>query len=403
VLEDRPPLVVTSQGLAKYLEEVVPLESGKIPGATVQYPDVFPSWRGPKDFYFGVVEQASSANHVLSPYADDLPGAPHVRAGPDDKSDENFVSVEEDFSPPENYRKTRLREADHARAVVDEHRKTVRKVINATVAKDTASHGRETFETRQGLTIIGGRMRDVAAYENRADLFHEDGAYHVRGTGTGPQAAALRIDGDRWAAALMLPDLVGVLHLEDGLVQSLNYVPARGGRFDLGWQTAYEMQIRKEARLDHRWMAMMSQGIPVEKSNLQRVANKTLLYKNRKSALGIAAAYGFERGGNWRSIDKTVGYFSEVSQEVPFDIALLPSSPRIRGGAGVAHFEDPALPSIAGTFPLLRLGWAMLDRSDEAISPNLEQLRSGVLPALWTTFEDKAGKMFAKLVKSGEL
>jgi hypothetical protein len=52
VVEDRAHRkVITSLALANWLEKTVPFQSGKIPGGTVQYPSITPSWRAPNDEY----------------------------------------------------------------------------------------------------------------------------------------------------------------------------------------------------------------------------------------------------------------------------------------------------------------------------------------------------------------
>ncbi len=49
-IEDRAPRkVITSVGLANWLERAVPLQSGKIPGAAVLYPSITTGWRAPDD------------------------------------------------------------------------------------------------------------------------------------------------------------------------------------------------------------------------------------------------------------------------------------------------------------------------------------------------------------------
>lgn len=53
--EDRSgALVVTSESLARYLEEAVPKACGQIPDAFIQYPDTRAKWRKPNDIYVAI-------------------------------------------------------------------------------------------------------------------------------------------------------------------------------------------------------------------------------------------------------------------------------------------------------------------------------------------------------------
>jgi hypothetical protein len=363
-IEDRPgqdpARAVTSARLATFLEDVVPLESGKTPGALVQFPEVSSGWRNPKDVYIG------------------------------------FARADVSSAPPGPFLELRINrrfERSAARQAVERAEQNIDAEKDKTEAIFAASRGRESFETRQGLTIVGAKPINVVSRSgDQTDLFWENDASHVRGYGGRPQTVMIQLENRNWIGVCIIPDFVATIVIVDGVTASVNYAPARNESYVRG---AFD----EIAPVVNRWMALMNQGRVGSYEELKQAAERLRQYKHYNPSLGILAAYAYERAGDIPEIDSIVDYFFGMGQFIPFDIAVLSTKPvaRVRddfiipwGKGSPAH--------VAGSFPLMTQGWSFLDPEDGLMSRNLFGLRRGLLPSLWTTFRESEGGRVADLI-----
>ena len=58
---------------------------------------------------------------------------------------------------------------------------------------------------------------------------------------------------------------------------------------------------------------------------------------------------------------------------------------------------------IAGDFPLMTRGWALLDMARDGLDERLLKLRHGLAPSPWTSFGPDAGRALADLIREGVL
>lgn len=413
-----PPRGVTSAKLATFLEDTVPLESGKTPGAIVQFPEVNPGWRSPEDVYIGFDQEGGSSARVAvflsvrtEPRSDaeffiDLTPGDFVTIV--NEVDETWCRIELTLPSGEigagfvrrESLSTKPDEPDLAGARQAVERAEQR--IDAAASKNrdlfAASEGRESFETRQGLTIIGANpVRIECRSGERAQLFRENDIPNVRGFGDKPQTIMIELDGGNWIGACIIPQFVGTVVVKDGAAASVNYAPARGGAFP---RESFE-QI---APVVNRWMALMHQGRFGNYEDLKNAASILRQYKHQNPSLGVLAAYAYERAGDIPEIDSIIDYFLEAGQPVPFDVAMLSTKPIARAvDALIIPRRNGSAAKVAGSFPLMTQGWSFLDPEDEFIHPAIFDLRRGLLPSLWTTFRASEGAKLAGLIHEGEL
>jgi hypothetical protein len=376
-----PLHAVTSQRLADYLEDVVPLESGKIRGAQVQFPEAVPGWRPERNWYLGLKQtpQPEDTRRRLTPAS--------VRKARQQK-----------------------RAAMRAQKAVAEATGRDEMNVRASTKAFAAVQGRESFETRQGLTIIGAtptafvvRGREVSQGTTpNDDLFKERDAWHVRGKTRKSQSVLVKLEGGSWIATCLLPQFVGTVVVKEGLAASINYAPARGGQYR--WESFEEI-----APLLNRWTALMHQGRYADTDEIAHVASTLRKEKHSNPSLGIFAAYAYERAGVIDEIDDIAWWFALASQPIPFDIAMLSTVPlkRLHGEWTMAPRRPPGrfrrIAPVAGSFPLLTQGWSFLDPTDKFVHGALFDLRAGLLPALWTTLRADEGQKLAELVRNGKL
>ena len=285
-----------------------------------------------------------------------------------------------------------------AQGAVAEARKRDATTVRASTEAFDAARGRESFETRQGLTIIGAVPKSFAVRGGGSpdDLFQENTAWHVRGRGDRPQSVLVELDGGNWLATSILPQFIGTILVKDGLAATLNYAPARSGSYP-------RASFDEIAQLLNRWTALMHQGQYGDAADFTNAAESLRKYRHSNPSLGILAAYAFERAGAIDQIDDIAWRFAEKGQPIPFDVAMLSTVPVERTPLGLEMIVHGQRGQVAGSFPMLAQGWSFIDPSDNYVHPALIELRSGLRPALWTTLSADAGKQLATLIHKGEL
>jgi hypothetical protein len=343
--------VVTSGKLADYLEDTVPLESGKTPGAAVQFPEVLPGWRVPKDVYatfpaFTRFEKSGSARFSEEPSS---PRAKNAVANARARDEAALAQTESDFAQ---------------------------------------SEGRRSFETGQGLTIVGADVLQIKVGRSGANLFYENGAYHVRGFGGRPQSILIELANGNWIATAIFPGFVGTILVSDGRAASMNYVPIPG----------YGERTPNIDPLVHRWNALMALGRTADYKELERSAEELRPYKHSNPSLGVLAAYAYERAGIIDQINDIAEWFVRFGQPIPFDVAMLSTYRVQKENSGWVILTRSGRGLIAGIFPLMTQGWAFLEKGNELVSDYLINARSGLVASLWTTLHAEAASRLADFI-----
>jgi hypothetical protein len=366
--------VICSVALANWLEKAVPLESGSIPGGSVQYPSITPSWRPPDDEYaeWSSVTEAANVSDSVSQTGSRVLS---YTAGVD-------VLNHDRRSKPGAEAEARVAEAKAYRLDLIAERSQMFQ----------AQRGRESFETHQGLTVVGAKITAIAVPQGaRIDLFEEGGLWHIRGYG-GPLSVALRTSRGIWIAATLLPDFIGTLVFGKEGVESLNYAPPRSS-------PERETNLRSE-QIVAEWNALLSVNRSASPIELEVFADQVREVKHINPAFGVLAAYAYDRIGRGDQVASIAWHFATRNFFIPFDVMSLLSA-----------YGDPALlirnhgwvpdnPIVAGGFPMITQGWALLDPESGARG-ELLRLRSGLKNSVWTSFDAKAGRIFANMIVRG--
>lgn len=366
-----PRKVITSITLANWLEKAVPLQSGKIPGAAVQYPSITTGWRAPDDEYaeFTTVQE-SSANLEES--------------GTGRRKLLDWVSRQRDMGLAE---RRALRNA--AQAKIAESKAAREKAVDERTGAFLAACDRDPVAPGHSLTILGAKIIDVVAPSGEeVELFEQKELWHVRGGGA-PQPIALRTANELWLPATLLPDFNGTLVVGDGGVESLNYAPPRDS-FER------ELSHRSEETVA-RWNALLSVGRAVQTAELTDFADEVRGLKHVNPAFGILAAYAYERAGRIDEVASVAWYFLNRNEFVPFDVWALLKAYGDPAQLTAAHGYVPERPVVAGGVPLVTRGWSLID-PDQDRSADLTKLRRGLKDSVWTTFDAAAGVEFARMI-----
>jgi hypothetical protein len=365
--------IVSSISLANWLEKAIPFQSGEIPGASVQYPSITPSWRAPNDEY---AELVSNNPSIL--------GDGSVNSRNVDSWTPNGQEIE---SKEELFRKA------EALAHLEQARVEQSKRVSGRVQAFLAQRGRESFETHPGLTIVGAEVSDIVVQDGtKVDLFEENGLWHVRGYG-GPHSVALRTNQNLWIAATLFPEFIGTVVVGTTGVESLNYAPPRSS-------PERDLTLHSE-RIVAEWSALLSISRQANPLTLPAFADEVRKVKHINPIFGVLAAYAYERSDRIDEVASIGWYFVNRNNFVPFDVVSLLGAYGEPEEMIRAHGWAPENVIVAGGFPMLTRGWSLLD-PDSVAGSQLDHLRSGLMDSVWTSFSAAAGRTFADMIKRGE-
>lgn len=376
--------VICSAGLANWLEEAVPFETGKIPGASVQFPDTNSGWRRPDDVYVTL-----RATELDGDGYDEYDFSPFRSFMSEDYLDD-AVRLES-LQHPDWYTWTQKgrKRVEAARKLLEgrsEQRKRQARAAMPVRAR-----------LREGLTIRGARILEAVARPGVTATVSASGhGQRVRCDGDGPQPIALKMAGGDWFPTLLLPGYTSTALFLDGAVAAFGYRETGADAPPLSPQ------------MQTLWGILMSDRQP-DPEQLKTFANDVRRHKHVNPALGVLAAHAYERAGLLNQIDSMIRYFAAREEPVPYDIAIL-SRFALRLEEGQPAFSSSARKrlrapkaAIAGSFPLLGRGWAMLHPENPGVHPKLLEIKNGLRPSTWSLLQPHEGRILAEYLYNGDL
>ena len=441
-----------SDSLATWLETAVPERAGRY-GLTL-VPEIDPGLRFPDDIY---VEAPPVEKPTLPPWPDPADIAPvqldsredgaarvppppgcswssridPERPDQDDGFEMYFgdhggqMTADGDFAMATELRSARepvdlgsLIRLDRERA---DRRRADAERVEIEVHRDFSEQDRPThFETRAGFALAGARaQRAWLGPAARAQDVKDGAWWRIEPARPGlpfwssdsrletPLPLLVELDHGRWAGAAAMPGFITTFGVDSSGVTSL---------------VCRQME-ELDARPSEAAIAYLAAGTLTEKQ-LSKLIVGMRERKHQDPVLGVLACYLHDRAGDIDNIRRTAFYFANSGQPIPFDIALLARLTAHRGPEGLLYVAIPpvdeardrpqraALPDymraatphatglVAGAFPWLREGWALLDPEGEPelYSAGLARLATQILPALFTTLTPDGGEQLAHLL-----
>ncbi len=355
---------VTAHQLADYLWEAVPEESDRTPGAAVQWPDCDPRSRPPQvlsELVAAALPDASPRPPIFPRFeatdATDARFDLHVAPAPDERARSRFDAIAMELGGIE---------------------------------------GRPSFETGSGLTVLGARVAEAFTSFGPADWFEEGGRDVLRGPGDAAGSVMFRLTDDRWVLTGLFPGFLGTILVGKTGVEHVSYLPAPGSRFhqDLAdggtTESGLRTAIGRAAAAVKHGSFDLAVGEAMEAGDLLR------RYKHLNPTLGIFAAYAYDRAGARDQISSVAGYFLELNEFVPYDVAMLARNPWEPAPFG-ALFPAQAAPA----FPMLTQGWAYLP--NDSLPEPIAAARECLLPSLWATALGDGARALAEAIQTGEI
>jgi hypothetical protein len=149
--------------------------------------------------------------------------------------------------------------------------------------------------------------------------------------------------------------------------------------------------------------------------------------KEQDPVQGVLAAYIYDAQGDIESVRRTAFYLARAGIPIPFDIAILGRLPAAWVSPGLMVADIPATgkrqprsanertrswafeatdkverADVAGVFPWLRQGWALLDEGDGPqpflLSP-LSEIKDELLPTPFTTLSHRGGEYLREIFR----
>jgi hypothetical protein len=299
------------------------------------------------------------------------------------------------------------------------------------------------FKTRTGIVIVGDSTTQVVLGPNFEATRDDGGPEWFRVTPGGVQAATVLVQlSDRsWVAAAVYRDFIGTFSIrrnEDegghpAYQGADSYVLRPSGGLPSIAELAISQAATGGALSDPSFIkkiSLESRYSPVEPNDASSdpydLAAVLRDYKHTDPVLGAMAAYAYARAGAVEEIRRLTYFYAQHDQPAPFDAVLLARVPIKRDGLGYLAqipavagreprsdieksrgFTYRATPAgsvwVAGSFPWLRQGWALLEDDFRPEFRKLARFATQLRPSVFTTFTPDAGEEIAKLVREGKV
>jgi hypothetical protein len=223
---------------------------------------------------------------------------------------------------------------------------------------------------------------------------------------TKPAPLLIELDNGRWCGAAALPGFIGTFTVDNGGATSLIY------------RRTYS--LRNSGDRSEAAVAALRAGLLATEAAYDAAAR----FRDRKEedpVKGVLAAYLYDAQGDVESVRRTAYYLALAGLPIPFDVAILGRLPvKETSGQLVAQIPPTreraarsaeeetrswtrdATPAkqakVAGIFPWLRQGWALLDGEETWEPPGLTELRAHLLAFQFTTLDAEGGRRLRDII-----
>lgn len=296
------------------------------------------------------------------------------------------------------------------------------------------------FETGVGLAVNGEQVRGQPAISPSATIeldrtFGRGSWWRIAfaDSESGPPASiAIELWDGSWLCAVAIPQLVVSISVgrRDRLGSPIpQLAPVVGAtsviyRPLLGWLPEHERSSAAGAAEDI--ISRLRAGALTGDEALS-VATRIRGNKHTDPMLGVVAAYLYDAAGDRDNIRRIAWFYAMKREPIPFDVALL-ADLKGRRHRGQLRVTVPAVAEraaqtaveaeqqdyfcattevadvlVAGGFPWLRQGWALLDTVRLPVCPDIIPLAKSTLPLPFTTLNAEAGRVLAGLIQQGEV
>ena len=254
-----------------------------------------------------------------------------------------------------------------------------------------AVRGRQSFETRTGFTVVGSSVVQAEVSRGTCDVFAEKSAtgnnqIRVRpeGGSESPGSVLIHFAGGTGTCLAILPDFIGTVVVEQGMVVTVNYTPSMNtSRYDEYRHFADRIEQRRA------FVAAASRKglFRLERDAAGHHAEWLREFKRFDPTLGLYAAYAYAQRGDFSEVRSVAHYMADDGIPALFDIALLDRTLGDRNDS-----------EIFPLCPMLTQGWSILESDGGERYHDHRKIAQQLQPSLWTTLtSDGLGMLRAQL------
>lgn len=265
------------------------------------------------------------------------------------------------------------------------------------------------YETGTGVTVQGAcPVAVVASPAFRPEAWGPPGSFRFwPDEGAQRGSMAIELAGGSWVAGPIYTGFIGAFTLDGEFAEGLVLRPSD-----------------QDPRVAEATVAAAASGQVL--SDPYDLAARLRDQKHADPVLGALAAYAYARAGAVEDIRRLCDFYRQRRQPVPFDAILLARVPIRREADGLRAILPPVAArepltdmerarrwtyeataggevAVAGGFPWLRQGWALLEDDFRPELRAVARFAPGILPGLFTTLRPRQGEQLARAIAQGEI
>ena len=372
--------VIPSWQLKPYLEEEVPGAAASVHIKLQQDPDIRVESHPPN--YFADANPPSPRSRAIEARTSRTDAVTFRHVLRSLKDDRYFQGHIQDATLPANTREI---------AEKSEMAHAINRLVNA--------GGRESFETRTGFSVIGGKVERAIITRSDCDVFEESGAYHVRVHSDGEQSdarsALIQLDGGIGVPLAVLPGFIGSIVVERDRVVTVTYLPSRyTPKYDEYQYVAPEIERRRA------FVAVAARNGSFRLEGGMEAMEGAQFLRTLKAidpTLGLYSAYAYAQAGDLEGLMSVFEYMSREREPILFDVAMLTNR------LDKAARNTTGLLRISPFCPMLTQGWALVEPNEMWLHAAVRRAQEDLLPGLWTTFGQRGVAKLWSQIENGSL
>lgn len=286
-------------------------------------------------------------------------------------------------------------------------------------------HGRRSFETKTGITLIGLPLDEepqVAAPRGAFDsTFLDAGSWQIRGNHSAGLLIKLR---DHFLTGAVFNELIGAIRLRVSLshgptIEDLSYAPASSSRYggDLDRFDYPDKRLSDSPRDEVDALQLIAaqcarnEFFEVTIDESVGLAQRMRELKHYNPVFGVLAAYAYDKVGRQDQIIDMVKWFIRMEQSIPFDLVMLADLTQDELETLIDETDKTWNGQIAATlgawvvptWPMLTQGWSQISMAHLDRFPILKDARNSLVPGFWTVLSGDVGERCFKAVNEGQM
>lgn len=274
-----------------------------------------------------------------------------------------------------------------------------RAVIESFVATDPQQ---DPVSLQTGFTVTGAEVAETVTHrEFRSGIADRSNAWTAIEVDCGSQPAcsvAIRFADGTGTVLAVLKDFIGNIAVSSGGVSNVTFDPSRSNwRFgDFAAERERLSSLRANVATSARYGVFRFDGTRSQRSSqAEQLADKIRVLKGFDPTLGLYAAYAYWEADLMPKVQSVREYMRGDLNVDLFDIAML---------SNVLAGRQPDQDSRVAPFcPMLSQGWGLLRVKRVEMPGMLVEARDHLLPALWTTFDERGMDIVTSALREGML